>query len=311
MNVIYITSDNRSGSTMLDMMLGGHSNITALGEIHHLRSYVLQDRSDYNPIHELVCLCGKEVSDCKYWTEIEMALGRSFDLLKLRPYYLVRDKQGSALDQNLRKFIRWVLQRLPGLYENRITYRILGDKVVATDSFDLYETVSRISGAPYVLDSSKDPFRLRELIYKGAKRIKVIILYRDYKGVIHSKTRRGMPLKKAAMQWKRHVQQMDLFSKHLNGNQVLRVRYEDLCTNTEKEMRRICGFLDLNFELAVLQRNREGLHQIGGSPSKFIGSEQSIKLDESYKEGLTAKEISFAYKLVRTEADALGYDKGK
>lgn len=311
MNVIYITSDNRSGSTMLDMMLGGHSNITALGEIYHLRAYALQDRSDYDPVHELICLCGKRLSDCEYWTKIEMALGKSFDLLKLKPYYVVRDKQRAALDQYFRKFIWWALQRLPGLYENRITYRILGDKVIATDSFDLYEAVSKVSDTPYVLDSSKNPFRLRELIYKDADRIKVIILYRDYKGVIHSKTKRGVPLKKAAMEWKWHVRQMDLFSKSLNENQVLRIRYEDLCTNTEKEMHRICGFLNLTFEPAVLQRNRQGLHQIGGSPSKFIGGERPIELDKSYKEGLTAKEISFAYKLVRTEADALGYDNGE
>ena len=39
--IVYIMSDNRSGSTLLDQLLGAHESVTSLGEVHHLPAYAL------------------------------------------------------------------------------------------------------------------------------------------------------------------------------------------------------------------------------------------------------------------------------
>ena len=57
--LIYIMSDNRSGSTLLDQLLGGNPSIMSLGEVHHLTAYALDDRGIYDPVHPLVCSCGQ------------------------------------------------------------------------------------------------------------------------------------------------------------------------------------------------------------------------------------------------------------
>src|SRR5262249_22955342 len=48
-----------SGSTLLDMMLGGHSQIASLGEFSMLGKAVALD---------MVCSCGKQVSACEQWS---------------------------------------------------------------------------------------------------------------------------------------------------------------------------------------------------------------------------------------------------
>ena len=67
---IFVLSDVRSGSTLLDQCLGAHKQIASLGEVHWLPAYAAQDRSKYNPVHELVCTCGKAIDKCVFWTAV-------------------------------------------------------------------------------------------------------------------------------------------------------------------------------------------------------------------------------------------------
>ena len=47
--ILYVLSDVRSGSTLLDQLLGAHPSIFSVGELHWLAAYVREDRSIYNP----------------------------------------------------------------------------------------------------------------------------------------------------------------------------------------------------------------------------------------------------------------------
>ena len=59
-NLIYITSNSHSGSTLLDMLIGSHSACWTLGEIHKL---TLKS--------EGVCACGAEnYRECGFWSDI-------------------------------------------------------------------------------------------------------------------------------------------------------------------------------------------------------------------------------------------------
>ena len=102
---IFVLSDNRSGSTLLDQCLGSHPQIVSLGEVHWLDAYLTQDRSIYNPSHELLCSCGAAVTECPFWNSVERALGRSFVVLVLRQR-LKRSRRGNPILDVVRHFLR-------------------------------------------------------------------------------------------------------------------------------------------------------------------------------------------------------------
>lgn len=64
--VIFIGGLGHSGSTLLDMLLGGHEQVVSLGEVYaHLRP-----DKDRRARRELPCTCGLELSDCELWGPI-------------------------------------------------------------------------------------------------------------------------------------------------------------------------------------------------------------------------------------------------
>lgn len=77
-NLIYITSNSHSGSTLLDMLVGSHSRCLTLGEIHKL---TLKS--------EGVCACGADnYRECPFWADVNQRLVASGGpaLADLRPH---------------------------------------------------------------------------------------------------------------------------------------------------------------------------------------------------------------------------------
>jgi len=71
--IIYITGSQNSGTTLLNIILGGHSNLVGLGEIFQLlkqkkHGLYLSERLEDN------CSCGVKVKDCAFWGEVSKRL---------------------------------------------------------------------------------------------------------------------------------------------------------------------------------------------------------------------------------------------
>ena len=66
-NLIYITGNGHSGSTLLDMLIGSHSKCVTLGEIHQL---TLKAKG--------VCACGAaNYKECDFWRDVDYRLQSS------------------------------------------------------------------------------------------------------------------------------------------------------------------------------------------------------------------------------------------
>lgn len=306
-DVIYIMSDERSGSTMLDMMLAGHPEITSIGEAHQLKAYAKGDRAFYQSVHELVCMCGEKVEECAFWRAVADQMDRPLSDLDLKVFFLRKDFPGGSPNLWLKKAAWLLFQTSPRLYNLSALERAMGGKTVAEDSMALFDAVLRARKTRYVLDSSKSTFRLKSLIKHAPNRIKVIALYRDPRGVVNSKMKRGVPLRKASYHWKWVAHQMNLIAKEAPADSICRVKYEDLCTNLHDEMARILGFLGLAFDSAVLRRNHADVHHLGGSPSKYTGEESPIRLDDSYKQTLSERDQRQIQAITSTPAKELKY----
>ena len=62
LRVVYIMGYGRSGSTILDTILGNHPDLESVGELlHAVRLAFLEDE---------FCACGQRASECPFWTEV-------------------------------------------------------------------------------------------------------------------------------------------------------------------------------------------------------------------------------------------------
>jgi hypothetical protein len=76
-----------------------------------------------------------------------------------------------------------------------------------------------------------------------------------------------------------------LFANRFHGEDVMRIRYEELASNTEMVLQRICGWLGLVYEENMLGDFRSINHGIAGNPMRH--RKGGIKLDEKWRQALS------------------------
>ncbi len=99
-----------------------------------------------------------------------------------------------------------------------------------------------------------------------------IHLIRDGRAVAASFRRkhRGMNIWQAARRWRHdHRKNLRRLSRH-PAEAVLPVRYEELKSDPEREVRRICGFLGIPFEPSMLEYWTRDMHYLGGNQGTLL-----------------------------------------
>lgn len=304
--IAYILSDNRSGSTLLDQLLGAHPKVISLGEVHHLKAYALRDRRFYDPVHPLDCSCGRSIDECPFWTSAAKQLGRPFEKLQLNILMAAGRNAGrrSLLDRSINRMLR----KWPRLMLRPLAFRSVAADRVGLDSFALFDAITEVTGAECLVDSSKSAYRFRALYEYAPTRVYGVHLVRDYRGTVYSKMKRGKTMEVAAREWAARIHQTRSLTKGIPEAQIFRLRYEDLCRDPRRELMRICSFLDLDFLDTMLSRPLDEVHHLGGSPSKFDPAKKIIRLDESFREAFTEKDTASMRRIIGDAAVEFGYD---
>jgi hypothetical protein len=292
-SLVFILSDMRSGSTLLDQLLGAHPEVLSVGELHWLNAYATQDRGLYDPDHDLVCTCGLPVVQCTFWSQVASRLGRPLGSLQLQPAF-------EPLARQLR-------DRFPGLFAIRAFRDLLFGKREVRDNVALADCLLELSGCRSLVDSSKSEFRFRAVYDARPSQARALILTRDYRAVVHSKMKRGHSMQSAAIGWRNKMRRIAAFTDGLPADRVYRLTYEGLCGDPVGELGRLCRFLDLGFSATMLERPTEGVHHIGGSPSKFDPSRGQIMLDSAYQSAFTTQQLALLARLVGDVAKKWGY----
>ena len=245
--IVYIVGLGHSGSTLLDLLLGSHTQVTSVGELGALSS---KDREGFRELvlRESPCVCGTPSKfDCPFWSEIDRRLQQ--------------EHATSLMKIDLRAPLR-------------------EDLIAANRA--LYSTISELTGHRYVVDSSKSRIRLRSLIEANFD-VRPTHLVREPHGVVYSNVRKG----RSWWYWSRHYTSVTLKTRRLlAAHPHLFVRYEDLATDPEATVRRILEWLGLEFEPAQLRWTDFDHHHLSGNRMRF-SSDPSIRIDRSWQEGLS------------------------
>ena len=305
---MYIQSDNRSGSTLLDQLLGASDKVCSIGEIHHLAAYALQDRRLFDPRQALVCSCGKPLPECSFWQSVEQGLGRPLHTLRLNLRSLGSRHKRSGLMSLPRRLTRRYLAQNPRRISGPVTSRLLDATQAAVDSFELFDAIFGATGADYIVDSSKSAYRFRYLYDFAPESVYTILLARDYRATVFSKTRRGRGLESSIRGWAARMREMEILTEDVPDNRCIRLRYEDLYADPKDSMQTVCDFLGLQYSPDMLARPTGGVHNIGGSPSKFDPERRQIQLDTRFMNAFTSEELAFMRGIAGDAATRWGYD---
>lgn len=265
--IIYIAGYGRSGSTLLERILGSHENIVGTGELSMLLP--LLDKQDFR------CSCGESLGKCSFWSDVIDNLGDTY-----------RDaRQNRNLQLKFEAFPAIGRYLLGHHSREKEKYKKLVQKIV--DAVGGKELPPQVK---YIVDSSKTShkefFRPIALSKFTSLNVKMIHLVRDGRGCMWSlikgsnrKMEKGVvpnvPFAtfRAAMGWffaniAAHVFQ----SLHPSKN-YCRIKYEDLTENYLTVLTKLEDFLDVNFDkqMDMLKNQQEIplLHQVGGNRLKF------------------------------------------
>ena len=285
MKVLYIAGVGRSGSTLLERMLGAVPGSVNTGELNAIFSRVAsQDQR---------CGCGTQFSVCPFWTAVGTEAFGGWAQVTERMTYL----QPRLVRQ------RHVLRMLTGVAPAR--YRLELDEYLDVHR-RLYEAVAAVSGAEVVVDASKSTAQLFALRRIRGLDLRVINLVRDSRGVANSWNKAGIVKPQSndgafmgtyaphrlAVLWA--ALQLECAVLRAAAPYSARVRYEDLVARPRPTLERALTGVGLAPSAGALDHVGESSvrltpsHGVAGSRTRFTDGRIELALDDAWRSTLPA-----------------------
>ena len=282
---IFIIAAGHSGSTLLDLILGSHRDGFSLGEIDHFDKYFESNQN---------CSCGRPFHSCAVWSRVaEQLLGREREAGRNFRTSLKRSEQSSFLAR-LGQIVSLVsYASLPKPLSSRITKQLAPElSSRAHNTYLMFDQIRRITGAKFLVDSSKSMHRMRLIRSSASGSCKVIFLTRDGRAVMASFMKRGgFSALSAARRWRLTQWHSKALRRSFPNSEWINVRYEALCRNPEKTIRQIHSFLDVEFRPEALAFRSKQHHLIGGNRMR-LGSCQQIRESQGWRRQLQPTDLA-------------------
>lgn len=293
LHVVYIVGCGRSGSTLLERMLGAIPGFTNGGELIGLFPRVAPE--------DQRCGCGQPFSTCPFWLSVGARAFRGWERSVVEN---VAEWQRSVVRQ---RYVPFLLQpwTAPRTFRERL------DEYIAAYR-DLYTAIAQESGAGVVVDASKAPAQLLALRRLVGLKISVLNLVRDPRGVAHSwnKTDVNLPHlhdrersmrthqpQRTALRWSTFQFEAALLSAM--SPRSARVRYEDLVASPRRTLERALTSIGMPAKPNWLEHVDDTAvtlgrsHGIAGSRSRFTAGRIELQLDDEWRSNMppTARRV--------------------
>ena len=295
-NVLYIGGSGRSGSTVLTKILNFWDGFIGLNEICYLWRYGLE--RNY-PISN-----GELFNESTFWKEV---LSRTYSgkaiTQKEADFFSQPDQAG------LKNILKNLSQQQHAAPETE-DYALKLEK--------LYISIAEVSGADYIVDSSKTPDYAHFLSNIENLNIFFVHLVRDPRGVAYSWSKKfkrsdvqedanvsmtSFNLVESTLRWIKWNVGCELIQRKKNVK-YLRVRYEDFTTNPERVLKQITDFLGLKEEKPRYHLTEEGFHDHHNAPDISIWGNPQVRQSQGAIKVKEDKEwvekFSFKKKLIVT-----------
>jgi hypothetical protein len=165
--VLYIGGAGRSGSTLMERIIASTGDCVAVGELRWIWDRGVRDNQR--------CSCGEAFHSCPFWRAVvEHAFG-GIDSARVREMEALR----LAVDR---------IRNIPAMAMPRVRARDLNRKLEVYGDFlaSLYASIGAVSGASFIVDSSKDAPYAYLLNTSGRIDLRLLHLVRDSRAVAFS-----------------------------------------------------------------------------------------------------------------------------
>ena len=291
--IMHITGVGRSGSTILDIVLGTHPQIQSVGEIGNLVRTGWINRESLGGIAHRklrfpLCTCGRRLDVATADTDVEFCPFWS----SVRREWVVRAGQDDIESY----------PRLQDSFErNRRWLRLLRETHKPSPQFQSYarltrtffESIRAVSGKPIIVDSTKAPVRAFTFAMVPGIDLRLVHLVRDGRGVMSSRRKtfqkdlqagiewdhKGNPIWKSGARWVGLNLLAEWICAQPGPGRTMRLRYEDFVADPRKTLDGIGALLGLDLtevaNAASTGKTMEVGHNIGGNRVRKL---ESVKL---------------------------------
>jgi hypothetical protein len=295
--VLYICSAGRSGSTLVDLLLGSHSQCTSLGEIEHLPK---------NLTLNTLCSCGVPARECVFWNMVAGRIKTTWgkDILQ-SPYSFpvglfkasrvidFSHQTPSYLRKRRRIHAVKLLEYWFGIEPKWLAWLTSEFEEGVSNTVNLFEVVREVSGKPVVVDSSKDYRKGIALYRRDPENVRLLVLTRDGRGVFNSERKSGVGREACVPPWVRYYSRaISLIEKNVPQEHQFHLRYEDLAGNTTDTLSALCEFAGISFESSMLDF-RQTVHHILNGNAMRLGTGSEVRLDERWRTELSADDLAY------------------
>jgi hypothetical protein len=286
--VVYVGGSQRSGSTLLDRMLGQVSGHESAGEIVHLWARGLKNNE--------LCGCGIAFLDCPFWSQVGRIAFGGWDHVRVDEVLSLQRR----VDRNRYIVFMLVPSLWPRYHRDLRAYTSILER--------LYRAIRQVAGGNAIIDSSKHASTAFLLRRVAGLRPRIIHLVRDSRGVAFSLLKHVR---------KPEVVGRDEFMQRIGpwrsgsewlvfnglfhilrwvGSPSLLVRYEDLVRSPEDTLRDITAFDGTpppsgTFPFIDGPSVTLGVdHTVAGNPMRFKHGTFELSLDETWARSMRARQ---------------------
>lgn len=303
--LVFVGGSGRSGSTLLDLLLNRNSLIHGVGEFFRLNQDAATNRE--------TCTCGEPVLECPFWLEvqreIQLEMGDDSDPELLKSFEIDCYKRDMGLVGNITQAASLAIgfRPLHRLVSGSMLHR---SNRAVKNSLAVYRAIRRVTKCPVIMESTKCPRRSKELYLAEPDSFRLIYLVRDGRAVAASSMRRvGMSMRDAAGEWERWNRRSWWAQWTIPNDQKLLIHYEDICLKTEETLKKVCEFIGIPFEPSMLELRKRESHSLGGNPMRFRLEESTIRLDEQWRDQLTAQDLEVFESVAGKMNRKFGYEQ--
>ena len=278
--VLFLGGLGRSGTTLVERLLGELPGVCALGEVVHLWQRDLRDDER--------CGCGARFSACTFWKRVGQDAFGGWQNVDVDRVHALRDSVERTRH----------IPRLATATEASAEVR-----EYAQFYAKVYAAAAEVSGAQVVVDSSKHSALAHVLRWADDIDLRVVHVVRDARGVAYSWTKtvsrpetdgtdemtRYSP-GRSALLWNAHNAAFGLLAKR--GVPVRRIRYEEFLADPRIELIRLADFAGLPLDPAALAFLGDGYadlrvgHSAAGNPMRFTVGRLPLRRDDSWVRAL-------------------------
>lgn len=280
LKVIYISGEGRSGSTLLDRILGTLEGVSSVNEVYELWEHGYIDNGK--------CSCGQEIKKCLFWAGVSKNVttkhGNPEKMLKL---------------QNEVDHSRHFFKILTGIHSAKFQSKLNDYKAVLGT---LYQSIAEHSGNDVIVDSSKVPSRALILCQIPDIKVYVVHVVRDVRGVIHSWNNhkwdpsigeylpRYGPHRTIAAWTTRNLLTELLASRMF----YLRLIYENWVRRPRSALQEAVDALEPTRGKTLAFESEDeiylgAIHSVRGNPDRFVAGPARVRLDDDWTHELDKK----------------------